>query len=526
MEHELAFTLHLAMYQEAHLGDYITFMMNFRGVLIHLKPSEVIELETVYAVKIINLMMEIVPYHDPMTCLGLKVFPISNLMTGTVNLWSKRLPKWKGVFVQALWTQYAILKLYFLVYKPWRRYGAQNLTSWTRLAQAVLDRCFVQKWPDCVFQVPDSCSICLSTMHWPEKTQCVHAFHLRCFLRHLDVSNTCPVCRTSDPLSLAKVVPCAIKINNRHHHHEPQILWSRLIQFKCVPEDLFHDYMEQEARKGKGSFIQAMWTVIGKPKSYNLLTKAWTEQILSPWIYLSQMVFRHLHQYSNDTVCCPECLEPMTLGHFYYKHAPKTHTLDSRKQCIFWFGRRQWNRGEKNLSVNVNHIVSCLKLFVTNEKDFSAIVEAKEEDIAEKIEVEKCECQHFQSNPRDKAGRRKLNSVGFYDAMYEKPEMWEEGIEFHGGLGKDVWGIVERYLKGDLEWIHISVKHDVFDISYNVSESTEIVVRQGRDSRQFEESGTMVPFSHQSTLASTQYCLSLHSVSRKNRKIALGAGGQ
>ncbi|GFX32338.1 hypothetical protein TNCV_4411061 [Trichonephila clavipes] len=65
MEHELAFTLHLSMYQEADLGDYITFMMNFRGVLIRLKPSQVIELETVYAVNIIDLMMEILPYHDP-----------------------------------------------------------------------------------------------------------------------------------------------------------------------------------------------------------------------------------------------------------------------------------------------------------------------------------------------------------------------------------------------------------------------------------------------------------------------------
>ncbi|GFX39358.1 hypothetical protein TNCV_3860811 [Trichonephila clavipes] len=65
MEHELTFTLHLAMYQEADLGDYITFMMNFRGVLIHLKPSEVIELETIYTVNIIDLMMEILPYHDP-----------------------------------------------------------------------------------------------------------------------------------------------------------------------------------------------------------------------------------------------------------------------------------------------------------------------------------------------------------------------------------------------------------------------------------------------------------------------------
>ncbi|GFX46311.1 hypothetical protein TNCV_1234271 [Trichonephila clavipes] len=41
MEDELAFTLNLAMYQEADLGDYITFMTNFRGILNRLKPSEV-----------------------------------------------------------------------------------------------------------------------------------------------------------------------------------------------------------------------------------------------------------------------------------------------------------------------------------------------------------------------------------------------------------------------------------------------------------------------------------------------------
>ncbi|GFV02055.1 hypothetical protein TNCV_2547661 [Trichonephila clavipes] len=32
----------------------------------------------------------------PMTCLGLKVFPFSNLPTWTVNSWSKRLPKGKA----------------------------------------------------------------------------------------------------------------------------------------------------------------------------------------------------------------------------------------------------------------------------------------------------------------------------------------------------------------------------------------------------------------------------------------------
>ncbi|GFT30656.1 hypothetical protein TNCV_77331 [Trichonephila clavipes] len=55
------------------------------------------------------------------------------------------------------------------------------------------------------------------------------------------------------------------------------------------------------------------------------------------------------------------------------------------------------------------------------------IVEAKEEDIAEEIEVETCECQHFQSNPRDMAGRRKLNIVGFYDSIFENPKCGKRG---------------------------------------------------------------------------------------------------
>ncbi|GFW26072.1 hypothetical protein TNCV_3317421 [Trichonephila clavipes] len=174
--------------------------MNYRGVLIRLKPSEVIELETIYAVNIIELMMEILPYHDPHDVPWFESFSYFEPTDPDSEFMEQDAAKGKGAFVQALWFQYAIPKLYGLVYKAWRRYGAQNLTTRTRWAQAVLDGCFGKKWPDCVFEVPDSCSICLSTMHWPEKTQCGHAFHLRCLLRHLDVSNTCPLCRTPDPL--------------------------------------------------------------------------------------------------------------------------------------------------------------------------------------------------------------------------------------------------------------------------------------------------------------------------------------
>ncbi|GFU36438.1 hypothetical protein TNCV_3100081 [Trichonephila clavipes] len=55
--------------------------------------------------------------------------------------------KGKGAFIQALWTQYAIPKLYGLVYLAWRSYGAQTLTTWTRLAQAVLDGYFGRNGP-------------------------------------------------------------------------------------------------------------------------------------------------------------------------------------------------------------------------------------------------------------------------------------------------------------------------------------------------------------------------------------------
>ncbi|GFY72290.1 uncharacterized protein TNIN_19091 [Trichonephila inaurata madagascariensis] len=110
--------------------------------------------------------------------------------------------------------------------------------------------------------------------------------------------------------------------------------------------------------------------------------------------------FRHLHKHSHDPVYCPECLEQMTLSHFDYKHAPNKHELDSRKQCMFCFGRRQWNHGEKNLSINVNRIKSCLKLFVTNTKDFSAFLDAQEKDIVEEIAVEACERENVNTlNP-------------------------------------------------------------------------------------------------------------------------------
>ncbi|GFU59119.1 hypothetical protein TNCV_4078751 [Trichonephila clavipes] len=133
------------MYQEANLGDYINFMMNFRTVFIRLKSSEVIELETICTMNIIDLMMEILPHHKLHDVPWFESFSYFEPADLDSEYMEQEAVKWKGAFIQALWTQYANPKLYGLVYMAWRRYGTQNLTTWTRLAQAVLDGCFEQK---------------------------------------------------------------------------------------------------------------------------------------------------------------------------------------------------------------------------------------------------------------------------------------------------------------------------------------------------------------------------------------------
>ncbi|GFX86149.1 hypothetical protein TNCV_2560311 [Trichonephila clavipes] len=171
MEADLAFTLHLDLYQEVDLIEYIAIKMNFWTTLNSLKPPEVIVLETICTRIIIDLLMQVLPDYEPNEVPWFQPYSYFEPADLDSDYIEQEAAKGKGAFLQALWSQYAIPKLYGLVYNSWRQYGAQNLTTWTQLAQTVLDGCFVQKWPDSVFQVPDSCSICLSTMHWPEKTQ-------------------------------------------------------------------------------------------------------------------------------------------------------------------------------------------------------------------------------------------------------------------------------------------------------------------------------------------------------------------
>ncbi|GFT42929.1 hypothetical protein TNCV_1615011 [Trichonephila clavipes] len=175
-------------------------MTQFRIIVNGLKPPEIIDLHTDTEQRIGELLTKVLPDHHYLDILRVRAFARSEPKDVSSDYVEQEASKGKGAFIQALWTLYAKSSLYRLAYKAWKRHGPQNLTTWTLLAQAVLDGCYAEKWLDTVFQVPDVCSICLSPMHWPEKTHCGHGFHLQCLLQHLDVSNTCPLCRAPNPL--------------------------------------------------------------------------------------------------------------------------------------------------------------------------------------------------------------------------------------------------------------------------------------------------------------------------------------
>ncbi|GFV77307.1 uncharacterized protein TNCV_874231 [Trichonephila clavipes] len=152
------------------------------------------------------------------------------------------------------------------------------------------------------------------------------------------------------------------------------------------------------------------------------------------------------------------CSNPLLLSTDISVDGP-TLSCPVLNQYLFCFGRKHWPYGQKNRPENVNHATACLQRFVEDAK----IHEETEEEETEEVV---CGCRHFRPVPRGMRVRRKdrlSEYVGFYDSLLEKPEMWEEGVTFQNGLGKDVWGLVQRYLRQDLMWFHIMVKHDVFD---------------------------------------------------------------
>ncbi|GBN22502.1 hypothetical protein AVEN_13887-1 [Araneus ventricosus] len=162
--------------------------------------------------------------------------------------------------------------------------------------------------------------------------------------------------------------------------------------------------------------------------------------------------YRHLQKHLNIRVHCPGCMEEMTLDKFYNDHALKRHGLNKFRRCVFCFGKRGLTKGLRQ--ENVAHKIECLKKFVDDTR-------IRTNDI-EKIPCDTiplCEdmCRKFRHYPRDMRGRvkdRLSEFVGFYDSIFEKPEMWRvpKGVKLNArcGFGNGVYAIVQRYLKEDL----------------------------------------------------------------------------
>ncbi|GFU06909.1 uncharacterized protein NPIL_304351 [Nephila pilipes] len=173
--------------------------------------------------------------------------------------------------------------------------------------------------------------------------------------------------------------------------------------------------------------------------------------------------YRHLKKCSNVPNRCLQCGQRMTMDQFYHHYASEQNGVQSRKECVFCFGFKSWAHGEKQHPDNVKHVSECLQRFLNDAGNASSWMEDDD------AEDETCECKMIKSKPHQMFGRRKerLNEyVGFYDSIFEKPDMWlyDDPVEFTEarGLGKDVYGIVQCYFRGDLVRFHILVKHNAF----------------------------------------------------------------
>ncbi|GFT01998.1 hypothetical protein TNCV_2635861 [Trichonephila clavipes] len=169
MKADQTFQVYLIKYQGVHLSDFITFMTQFRIIVNGLQPPEIIDLHTDTEERIVELLTKVLPHHHPLDIPRVRAFSSFEPKDVSSDYLEQEASKGKGAFILALWTLYAKSKLYRLAYKAWKRHGTQNLTTWTVLAQVVLDGCYAEKWSDTVFQVPGVCSICLSPMHWPKR---------------------------------------------------------------------------------------------------------------------------------------------------------------------------------------------------------------------------------------------------------------------------------------------------------------------------------------------------------------------
>ncbi|GFX70712.1 hypothetical protein TNCV_1032401 [Trichonephila clavipes] len=119
MRHGGRTNLSIIPYQGLDLGAYITFMMYLRLFLNTAKPDEVITVQNVNAVNIIDLLIQVLPNHEPhepwYECFS--YFESADLHNDYLE---QEAVKEKGAFFQAIWNVHAIPKLYSLAYKAWR----------------------------------------------------------------------------------------------------------------------------------------------------------------------------------------------------------------------------------------------------------------------------------------------------------------------------------------------------------------------------------------------------------------------
>ncbi|GFT68744.1 hypothetical protein TNCV_684191 [Trichonephila clavipes] len=145
MEADQTFQIYLIKYQGVHLSDFITFMTQFRIIVNGLQPPEIIDLHTDTEQRIVELLTKVLPDHNSLDILRVRAFASFEPKDVSSDYLEQEASKGKGAFIQALWTLYAKSSLYRLAYKAWKRHGPQNLTTWTLLAQAVLDGCYAVK---------------------------------------------------------------------------------------------------------------------------------------------------------------------------------------------------------------------------------------------------------------------------------------------------------------------------------------------------------------------------------------------
>ncbi|GFW94125.1 hypothetical protein TNCV_1978651 [Trichonephila clavipes] len=129
-------------------------MTQFRIIVNGLQPPEIIHLHTDTEQRIVELLTKVLPDHHSLDIPRVRAFARFEPKDVSSDYLEQEASKGKGAFIQALWTLYAKSSLYRLAYKAWKRHGPQNLTTWTLLAQAVLDGCYAEKWPDTVFKSP------------------------------------------------------------------------------------------------------------------------------------------------------------------------------------------------------------------------------------------------------------------------------------------------------------------------------------------------------------------------------------